>query len=167
MRRARLLARSTTRDDATQPFVHQCIQAYVSKLFSLSFGLASVDVHSANPADHFVHRGLHRMSRGALLALGLPDGRLRSLVDHECAAILAAFQAKSVSHWGVGAELVTLGHHGYKTPIVDGAVILPSGDRPKFLSEVNSREMQHSIDGAKSRRRVRITSRVASINRQE
>lgn len=47
-----------------------------------------------------------------------------------------ACQAKSVVHLGVGAELITLGHHAYRAPIVNGAVILPSGSRPRFLSEL-------------------------------
>ena len=123
-----------------QPCVHQLVGAFASKLFALSFGLASVDVHSANPSDHFVHRALHRATRGTLLALGLPDGLLRALVGHECAAVLAACQAKSVVHWGVGAELVTLGHHAYRAPrLVEGAVISPSGARPRFLSELRAR----------------------------
>ena len=42
------------------PYVHQLLEAYVSKLFSLSYGVASVDVHGADPADHFVHCFTHR-----------------------------------------------------------------------------------------------------------
>ena len=42
------------------PYIHQLLEAYVSKLFSLSFGVASVDVHGADPADHFVHCFTHR-----------------------------------------------------------------------------------------------------------
>ena len=30
------------------PYVHQLLEAYVSKLFSLSYGVASVDVHGAD-----------------------------------------------------------------------------------------------------------------------
>ena len=42
------------------PFVHQLLEAYVSKLLALSYGVASVDVHSADPTDHFVHCFTHR-----------------------------------------------------------------------------------------------------------
>ena len=42
------------------PYVHQLLEAYVSKLFSLSYGVASVDVHGADPADQFVHCFTHR-----------------------------------------------------------------------------------------------------------
>ena len=42
------------------PYVHQLLEAYLSKLFALSYGVASVDVHGADPADHFVHCFTHR-----------------------------------------------------------------------------------------------------------
>lgn len=42
------------------PYVHQLLEAYVSKLLALSYGVASVDVHSADPTDHFVHCFTHR-----------------------------------------------------------------------------------------------------------
>ena len=40
---------------------------------------------------------LHRVVRGTLVALGVPDGRLKALVDVECAAYLTALQLKSLS----------------------------------------------------------------------
>ena len=42
------------------PYVHQLLEAYVSKLFALSYGAASVDVHGADPTDTFVHSFTHR-----------------------------------------------------------------------------------------------------------
>lgn len=42
------------------PYVHQLLEAYVSKLFALSYGVASVDVHGTDPSDHFVHCFTHR-----------------------------------------------------------------------------------------------------------
>ncbi len=42
------------------PYVHQLLEAYVSKLLALSYAVASVDVHSADPTDHFVHCFTHR-----------------------------------------------------------------------------------------------------------
>jgi len=118
------------------PQVHQCVTAYAQKLFALSYGLNGVDVHGANPGDHAVHKVLHRTARGTLVALGVPDGRLKALVDAECAAFLTASQIKSISHWGVGAELLTVGHHSFRPAIVDGAVIFDAFTRPAFLSEL-------------------------------
>jgi hypothetical protein len=67
--------------------------------------------------------------------VGVPDGRLKALVDVECATFLTALQLKSLSNWGVGAEVCTVGHHSYTPDVVDRAVIFDF-DRPKFLSEV-------------------------------
>ena len=80
---------------------------------------------------------LHRVVRGTLVALGVPDGRLKALVDVECAAYLTALQLKSLSNWGVGAELATVGHHSYVPGVVDAALIFDAFQRPAFLSEVH------------------------------
>ncbi|KAJ8605188.1 hypothetical protein CTAYLR_000400 [Chrysophaeum taylorii] len=118
------------------PQVHQCIVAYAQKLFGLSYGLNGIDISGFNPVDHSVHRCLHRVVRGTLVALGVPDGRLRALIDSECAAFLTASQIKSIENWGVGPELVTIGHHTYTPQMVDGAIVFDCFARPAFLSEV-------------------------------
>ncbi|KAH8068293.1 hypothetical protein JL721_6869 [Aureococcus anophagefferens] len=98
---------------------------------------SSFDSHAgANPADHGVHRMLHRVVRGTLVALGVPDGRLKALVDVECAAYLTALQLKSLSNWGVGAELATVGHHS-SCPASSTPLIFDAFQRPVFLSEVH------------------------------
>ncbi|KAA6424459.1 MAG: hypothetical protein FRX49_05671 [Trebouxia sp. A1-2] len=51
------------------PYVHQLLEAYVSKLLALSYGVASVDVHSADPTDHFVLCFTHRQAK-AIRSLG-------------------------------------------------------------------------------------------------
>mmetsp|Transcript_8636 Transcript_8636/g.27086 ORF Transcript_8636/g.27086 Transcript_8636/m.27086 type:complete len:1229 (+) Transcript_8636:143-3829(+) len=118
------------------PQVHQCVVAFAQKLFGLSYGLNGIEVAGFNPSDHAVHRCLHRVVRGTLVALGVPDGRLRALIDSECAAFLTASQIKSIENWGVGPELVTIGHHTYSPAMVDGAIIFDAFKRPAFLSEV-------------------------------
>ena len=42
------------------PYVHQLLEAYVSKLFALSYSIASLDVHGTDPLNHFVHCFTHR-----------------------------------------------------------------------------------------------------------
>ena len=42
------------------PYVHQLLEAYVSKKFALSYSIASLDVHGTDPLDHFVHSFTHR-----------------------------------------------------------------------------------------------------------
>lgn len=61
----------------------QCVEAFLSKCFALSYGIATVEVHSGNAVDHFVHRYTHRVARGLLLAVGRPDGRLYSQTQSE------------------------------------------------------------------------------------
>jgi hypothetical protein len=48
-------------------WVHQLLEAYVSKLFSLSYGIASLEVHGANSQDHMVHNFGYRLVRGTLV----------------------------------------------------------------------------------------------------
>lgn len=55
--------------------VHQLLVNYLSKLFALSFGITAVDVQGADPGDHFLHTQAHRVVRGTLVYLGVPDGR--------------------------------------------------------------------------------------------
>jgi hypothetical protein len=57
------------------PWVHQILNNFVSKLFSLSYGVTSLEVQAANPQDDLVHAYAHRVVRGTLLFLGIPDGR--------------------------------------------------------------------------------------------
>jgi hypothetical protein len=94
------------------PWVHQLLESYVSKLFSLSYGIASLDVHSANSQDHMLHRFGHRVVRGTLIFLGIPDGR-RSQIQRcdEDAAIMTGKQADGVRSTGVGPEVIALGHN--------------------------------------------------------
>lgn len=111
------------------PFVHQLLEAFASKLFSLSYGLASIEVHGSNPQDHMVHRFGHRVVRGTLVLIGRPDGRLPELKSGENAALMTAKQAKGVQNLGVGAEVVTIGHNPKKNANAeDEAVTLWRGD---------------------------------------
>jgi hypothetical protein len=89
--------------------VHQLLVNYLSKLFALSFGITAIDVQGADPRDHLLHTQAHRVVRGTLLFLGVPDGRCsegqRSLAR---AAILTGRQADGIRHLGVGPDIVTV-----------------------------------------------------------
>jgi hypothetical protein len=92
------------------PWIHPLLTNYISKLFSLSFGIASLDVQGANPADHLLHTHAHRLVRGTLLFLGIPDGRCSPLQRAEAQAVLlAARQSDGIRHWGTGPEIVAIG----------------------------------------------------------
>ena len=94
------------------PWVHKLLKAYVSKLFSLSYAIASLDVHSANPQDHMLHYYGHRVVRGTLVFLGIPDGRRHPMrKEDESAVIMTGKQAIGVQNIRAGAEIIAIGHN--------------------------------------------------------
>jgi hypothetical protein len=119
---------------ADVPFVHQLLEMYVSKLFALSYGIAGLDVHGSNPADHLVHRFTHRVSRGVMLAFGRPDGRLCSQTKVEGWTLMALLQARTIQNLGTGPEVLTVGHNSYRNSLMDTAIVLPT-HRPRLLCE--------------------------------
>lgn len=125
------------------PWVHQLLESYVSKLFSLSYSIASLEVHSADPRDHMLHHFGHRVVRGTLVFLGVPDGRRSSVQrDDERAVIMTGKQANGVRNINAGAEIIALGHNptladqGFQD-----AIILPGG-ATAFAAE--SKQTGHS-----------------------
>jgi hypothetical protein len=110
------------------PWVHQLLKVYVSKLFSLSYGIASLDVHGANPQDHMLHHFGHRVVRGTLVFLGIPDGRTDRLQkDNENAAIMTGKQASGVRNFQTGADIIALGHNPAIAELgFEAAIILPT-----------------------------------------
>lgn len=94
------------------PWVHKLLKSYVSKLFSLSYGITSLDVHSADPQDHMLHHFGHRIVRGTLVFLGIPDGqRYQTFREAESAVIMTGKQANGVRNFRNGAEIIALGHN--------------------------------------------------------
>jgi hypothetical protein len=92
------------------PWIHPLLTNYISKLFSLSYGLTSLDVQGADVGDHLLHTHAHRLVRGTLLYLGVPDGRSSTHQRAEAdAALLTARQADGIRHWGTGPEIVAIG----------------------------------------------------------
>jgi hypothetical protein len=118
------------------PWVHQLLKVYVSKLFSLSYGIASLDVHGANPQDHMLHHFGHRVVRGTLVFLGIPDGRRDRLQkENESAAMMTGKQASGVRNFQTGADIIALGHNPAITDRgFQAAIILPS-DSSDALAE--------------------------------
>ena len=115
------------------PWVHRMLQAYVSKLFSLSYGIASLNVHSGDPKDHMLHHYGHRVIRGTLVFLGVPDGRRHPMQkDDESAVVMTGKQASGVRHVRSGAEIVALGHNpaiahqGFQDAVVLASELTPA-----------------------------------------
>jgi hypothetical protein len=110
------------------PWVQQILKIYVSKLFSLSYGITSLEIHGANPQDHLVHQFGHRIVRGTLLFFGVPDGRCSAKQRHEESAVLTtARQANGIQHLRTGPETIAVGSN----PILANqgfakAIVLPS-----------------------------------------
>jgi hypothetical protein len=108
--------------------LHQLLSHFVSKLFALSYGLTALDVHGADPGDPLLHGYAHRLVRGSLLFLGVPDGRCSQRQRaHTNAVILAARQADGVRHLGAGPDIVALS----SDPCIAaerfrGALVIPS-----------------------------------------
>jgi hypothetical protein len=93
-------------------WVNQLLQAYVSKLFSLSYGIATIEVHSANPQDNLLHTFGHRIVRGTLIWLGIPSGRRSERQQKaENAVIMTGKQANGVKNLNIGAEIVAIGNN--------------------------------------------------------
>ena len=130
--RHRMVGRTVVIGDI--PWVAQAAEAFLSKIFACSYSIAGINVHSANPSDHLVHRMTHRVVRGTLLICGRPDGRLSALTASENAVCLSINQASSIQSIGSTCETVTIGHNRFKLPLSTRAIFLERC-RPLFLCE--------------------------------
>mgnify|MGYP002776988490 CR=1 FL=1 len=139
---ARTGKRSVVIGDA--PWIHQLLRCYVSKLFSLSYGIASLEVHGGNPQDHMLHHYGHRVVRGSLIFLGIPDGRRSPMQkESESAIVMSGKQAIGVQNLSTGAEIIALGHNpaiahqSFQSAIVlSSSTIDASCDRQILLEEL-------------------------------
>lgn len=111
-------------------WVNKILGNYVSKLFSLSYGIASLEVHGANPENDLLHDFGHRVVRGTLMFLGVPDGRRSQKLKHQQnAVIMTGKQADGVRNINVGPEVVVIGsnpeiaHQNFS-----GAIVLENSD---------------------------------------
>jgi hypothetical protein len=109
-------------------WIHQILKNYVSKLFSLSYGIASLEVHGDNPQDHLLHNFGHRVVRGTLLFLGVPDGRRNPKYhSQENSVLMTGKQSSGIHNMSTGPEIVAvganpnIGKQGFA-----GSIVLPS-----------------------------------------
>jgi|GEM_PF-4423157 len=90
-------------------YVHRLAWLFARKLFSLSYGFASIKPYSADCQDELIVT--HEPVRGSLLLIGLPDSRREGLRTRSAAALMAAKQFGSSRSFATsGAEIVTIGH---------------------------------------------------------
>ena len=130
------------------PWVNQLLQSYVSKLFSLSYGIASLEVHSANPQNHLLHAFGHRVVRGTLLFLGMPDGRRNSKQQAaENSVMMTAKQASGVKNLNIGAEIVALGHNpAIDRQVFGNALVLGSNDDSIYYRNLSDVEQKEQVE---------------------
>ncbi|KAL7566062.1 hypothetical protein ACA910_009849 [Epithemia clementina (nom. ined.)] len=130
--RHRMVGRTVVIGDI--PWVAQCAEAFLSKIFAVSYSIAGLNVMSGNPADHFVHRHTHRVVRGSLVICGRPDGRLSALTSAEASVCLSVNQASSIQSLNGTCESITIGHNPFKLPLSAKAIFLKR-KRPLFFCE--------------------------------
>jgi len=136
------------------PWVNQLLKSYVSKLFSLSYGIASLEVHGANPEDDLLHDFGHRVVRGTLLFLGVPDGRRSlKLKQKESTVIMTGKQADGVRNIDVGPEVIVVGfdpeiaHKGFSN-----AIVLESNDDSGYFQDQDAEDQRALIEELKESR---------------
>ena len=112
-------------------YVKDLLAQYVSKLFSLAYGFASLaGVHAADSRrGELLHGYGHRICRGVILFLGLPDGRWGGRERAEAAACMTSSQARGVQHMGTGATVFGIGHNPASRARVDRFIQLGLSSR--------------------------------------
>lgn len=130
------------------PWVYQLLKSYVSKLFSLSSGIASLEVHGANPQDNLLHDYGHRVVRGNLIFLGVPDGRRgEKQKQEEEATIMAGKQADGVRNINVGPEIVVIGSNpDIARKGFSKAIVLESTDEHFYSKDQNAEDQKALIE---------------------
>ena len=130
------------------PWVNELLKSYVSKLFALSYGIASLEVHGADPQDDLLHDFAHRVVRGTLLFLGIPDGRRNhKFKQRESTAIMTGKQANGIRNINVGPEVLVMGsnpeiaHKGFTNEI-----LLESNDDSYYFKTHNAQEQKEIIE---------------------
>jgi hypothetical protein len=109
-------------------WIHQILKNYVSKLFSLSYGIASLEIHGDNPQDHLLHNFGHRVVRGTLLFLGVPDGRRNpKYQSQENSVLMTGKQSSGIHNLKTGPEIVAVGANpSISKQGFAGSIVLPS-----------------------------------------
>ena len=121
------------------PWVAQSLEAFVSKCFALSYSIATINVHSANPLDHLVHRHTHRVTRGALLAIGRPGrppqrlglGREYRLPRRQPGVVDPELGRHVRGHHARPQPVRLAARKGRRARAADGASALPLRSRPR------------------------------------
>lgn len=104
---------------------------YVSKLFSLAYEFVGFTaVHAADTrSGELLHGYGHRVTRGLLLFLGVPDGRWPGHERAEASVLMTSSQARGVKSIGTGATVIGIGHNPASSRKVDRFILLEQSIR--------------------------------------
>jgi hypothetical protein len=110
-------------DDA---WVKNLLSQYVSKLFSLAYEFAGFNaIHAADArTGDLLHSYGHRVTRGLLLFLGLPDGRWPGRERAEAAVCMTSCQVRGIQNLGSGAIVFGVGHNPVCAEKIDRFMLL-------------------------------------------
>jgi hypothetical protein len=107
-------------------WIKNLLSQYVSKLFSLAYefaGFASIHAADARTSD-LLHSYGHRVTRGLILFLGLPDGRWPGRERAEAAACMTSCQVRGIQNLGSGAIVFGVGHNPVCADKIDRFMLL-------------------------------------------
>jgi hypothetical protein len=113
-------------------WVKNPMSQYVSKLFSLAYefaGFASIRAADARSGD-LLHSYGHRVTRGLILFLGLPDGRWAGRERAEAAVCMTSCQVRGVQNLGSGAIVFGVGHNPACADKIDRFTVLGAAAAP-------------------------------------
>jgi hypothetical protein len=113
-------------------WVKNLLAQYVSKLFSLAYEFAGFNaIHAADArSSDLLHSYGHRVTRGLILFLGLPDGRWPGRERAEAAACMTSSQVRGVQNLGSGAMVFGVGHNPACADKIDRFILLGAETDP-------------------------------------
>ena len=116
-------------DDA---WIKNLLSQYVSKLFSLAYEFAGfASIHAADArSGELLHSYGHRVTRGLILFLGLPDGRWAGRERAEAAVCMTSCQVRGVKNLGSGAIVFGVGHNPACADKIDHFTVLGGAAAP-------------------------------------
>ncbi len=108
------------------PHVANPVAMFITKLFALSFGSASVIVKAENPRTDFVSMLAHEVSRGDAVLVLMPDGRLVTLKGQEDAVVQSVKHLLNTKNFGGNVQLFGIGPNPDVEEHFDEFIRLPS-----------------------------------------
>lgn len=103
----------------TVPALHQTAESFWSKLGAVALGSMTMNIHGANPDDHFVARLAHRVVRGTIAIFGVPvDPSSKDNVIVTMKQTKAIINGMFLNFFKGGAEVFSVGRGELNNPDV-------------------------------------------------